>query len=71
MKKIVTALLDILILVAMLIPVVGFLALKGTTWLAEKAVDAINFVREKLHLGSEDSPRWIHVTGEWLIKVMD
>jgi len=65
MKKIVTALLDILILV------IGFLTLKGTTWLAEKAVGATNFVRKKLHLGSEDSPRWIHATGEWLIKVMD
>ena len=55
----------------MLVPTIGYLALKGTTWLAEKAVDGINFVREELRLDPGDTPRWIHRAGDVLINLMD
>jgi hypothetical protein len=71
MKKIIACLLDMIVLLVLLVPTVGYLALKGTTWLAEKAVDGINFVREKLCRDPGDTPRWIHRAGDVLINLMD
>ena len=71
MKKILTNLLDVLVLLLMMVPTVSFLVLKGLTWLSEKSVDAIDFLREKLRLDPDDTPKWIDRAGAWLIKIMD
>lgn len=71
MKKILTYLLDVLTLLVLALPAVGFLALKGLTWLSEKSVDIVDLLRKKFRLDPGDSPEWTYVAEEWLLKIMN
>ena len=71
MKKITSYTLDLLAVLALVPPTLGFILLKGIYWLAVHFVEAIEKLREKLKLEGLDSPRWIDRFGELLIKGLD
>ena len=71
MKKFTAQSLEFLQLLVALVPVTGFLVLRGVFWTADHIINAVERLRTRFHLTDVPQPRWMEKVEDWALQSID